>query len=263
MSHAMASAMASVLTIGLVDEKTLRTLFRIPLPGYEGEDYGVPFSKTIPAGTASAWRLMDVVRLAGVSLGVLAFPSEFPSEKIPSSISWISAHTTPTDQIDRSPEWANETVEKWSGREIWLRIHGGNHSSEPVMKDQKELVEKLILRIAAVSDFKVLDSRHDLSKSFEAAHRKSAYTCELSGELLGTEIMHIVPFHMGSGVLSSIFQAVEEQGARVWAETAIQASLAAAPPIRTIAMWRYFKPPFPLTLVQSIPPGGSSTTPLT
>jgi hypothetical protein len=162
----MSPPMPCVLTIGLVEQNP-RKLFIVPLQGYGAEDLDpcIPAAKTILTSTASAWKILDVVRLAAICLGVLSFPSGFPLEKIPSGIPWISVHTTPADEFDRSSEWESENVDNWSGREIWLRIHGGNsHSSmsrqvasrpgfnfspaEPV----EELLETLITRIASVSD---------------------------------------------------------------------------------------------------------------
>jgi hypothetical protein len=96
--------LCTVLTICLVEQNPWTLFCILPLQGYEGQDAGVLRSKIIPARTASAWKVLDVIRLARVALGVLSFPSAFPSEKIPSSISWISVHTTPADEIDRSSE---------------------------------------------------------------------------------------------------------------------------------------------------------------
>jgi hypothetical protein len=72
-------------------------------------------------------RVLEIIRLVSLFLGVLTFSLELPTAQIPSTATWISTHEqvqTLINDEDITKNLGDACVADWTGRVLWLRIHG-------------------------------------------------------------------------------------------------------------------------------------------
>ncbi|KAJ6499713.1 hypothetical protein C8R47DRAFT_296644 [Mycena vitilis] len=154
----------------------------------------------INAYAATSLKVVDCLRFASLFLGVLSFGSV---KGLSQEATWVTAHEQVHD--DQKPtkyriEEENilealdeQVVNSWVNRVIWLKVHG----KQP--RSLTDLATAILSRTMATKS----DRRQDLDvlrRLFKSAYDRNAEVCELSGDPLATQMMHLVPFELGSGL---------------------------------------------------------------
>ncbi|KAJ7091134.1 hypothetical protein C8R44DRAFT_412804 [Mycena epipterygia] len=182
-------------------------------------------------------KVIDVIRLASLFLGVLSFSPYLHTKEMPAEAAWMTVHeeVVPTNNENPVSEenvtaLVGETcVSQWVNRVLWLRLRGkqpGLCSASPGWCFKKtnvpvsgttidDVARDIVARLSSTAP----DLRADtwtLHDKFKATYRKDPLTCELSGDQLATEMMHIVPFELNSMVIYELLRAVKTRADKQW-----------------------------------------------
>ncbi|KAJ7146097.1 hypothetical protein C8R44DRAFT_756563 [Mycena epipterygia] len=173
---------------------------------------------------AKSLKVLDLVRLAGLFLGILSFPLEMPTDKMPPNVTWITTHLDvgngDIDTEDATSTLGDSCVCDWANQVLWLRIRGKQADSP---RDQ---AEKIMLSVSAKDPEKRGDTR-TLQRRFKNEFKRDFWRCEFSGDELATQVMHIIPVEMGTGVMSELLRVVRERADSYW--TSLESELGAHP----------------------------------
>ncbi|KAJ7204457.1 hypothetical protein GGX14DRAFT_460471 [Mycena pura] len=195
------------------DHTPFRTLFRMPL----NEDYvrhGVPKCRRLPPFAASSFKIVDALRLTSLFLGVLSFPDEFPTTSLEahSNLTWVTAHEDTEDVVqaeDITKKLGGLSVGDWSGRILWVRIHGKQPAS------LRSVFDKIFDTMVTTKE-DVRPSDETLRKKISRDFEKELDRCEFTGDSLACQYMHVIPFELGSSVVYILLKAVESRANLIW-----------------------------------------------
>ncbi|KAJ7204449.1 hypothetical protein GGX14DRAFT_647065 [Mycena pura] len=200
------------------DHKPFRTLFCIPLNEDYKRNHSVPKSHRLPPFAASSLQILDVLRLASLFLGVLSFPDEFPTTNLGaySNMTWVTAHQDTegvVEEEDITKNLGGVSVRDWSGRILWVRINGKQPGMLLFLSDVDETLRRILsYSLPAINPISILQLRRKISRDFE----KELDKCEFTGDRLGCEYMHVIPFELGSSVIYILLKAVESSANAIW-----------------------------------------------
>ncbi|KAF8211950.1 hypothetical protein K438DRAFT_1220474 [Mycena galopus ATCC 62051] len=185
------------------DHAPVYPLFRFPITEERGN---------LPSFVSKTLKILDVIRLAGLFFGVFSFPLDLETEKLPPLVTWISIHEDVSGVIqntDITETLKNVSVNEWKGRTIWLRFRG--KEPESLHSVAEGIIESLM---QAKPDKR--PNLETLRKQFTNDFDKPANICEFSGDALAVELMHIIPFELGSGLIYGILKAIRSRANTIW-----------------------------------------------
>ncbi|KAF9043543.1 hypothetical protein BDZ89DRAFT_1059450, partial [Hymenopellis radicata] len=180
------------------DHAPLCCLFRFPITRKR---------RNIPSFVAETLKILDVIRLAGLFFGIFSFPLGLETEKLPPLVTWISAHEDVAGVIqneDITNTLKDVSVSEWKGRTIWLRFRG--KEPEPPHSVAERIIQSLM---QAQRDKR--PNLETLRKQFTNDFHKPADICEFSGDALAVELMHIIPFELGSSLIYGTLKAIQNR----------------------------------------------------
>ncbi|KAJ6499707.1 hypothetical protein C8R47DRAFT_296616 [Mycena vitilis] len=170
----------------------------------------------INAYAATSLKVVDCLRFASLFLGVLSFGSV---KGLSQEATWVTAHEQVHDDPNPSKyrieeenileELDEQVVNSWVNRVIWLKVHG----KQP--RSLTDLATAILLRTMATKS----DRRQDLDvlrRLFTSAYDRNAEVCELSGDPLATQMTHLVPFELGSGLFYEVLKVTKERVNQLW-----------------------------------------------
>ncbi|KAJ6520370.1 hypothetical protein C8R45DRAFT_954923 [Mycena sanguinolenta] len=185
------------------DHTPVYPLFRFPIT----EEHG-----NLPLFASKTLKILDVVRLAGLFFGVFSFPLDLETEKLPPLVTWISVHEDVSGIIqnaDIAKTLKNVSVNEWKGRTIWLRFRGKEPESLCSVADG--VIQSLM---QAPRDKR--SNLEMLRKKFTIDFHKPANICEFTGDALAVELMHVIPYELGSGLLYGTLKAIQSRANTIW-----------------------------------------------
>ncbi|KAJ7287198.1 hypothetical protein C8J57DRAFT_1653104 [Mycena rebaudengoi] len=177
-------------------------IFEVPLNG----------PKAIHPSAKKSLLVLDIVRLAGVCLGVLGLPPGMPTNRMPSTVTWITLHGMVEQTIqenDITQTLKSSHLEDWIDQTLWIHIRG----KQP---DTVEDLAERIVRSISIWDLEQRGSTNELKERFENDFGRSAKKCEFSGDLLATEIMHIMSVELGTGIFAELLRSVRTLADVYW-----------------------------------------------
>ncbi|KAJ7040274.1 hypothetical protein C8F04DRAFT_1083008 [Mycena alexandri] len=193
---------ANAFGIGLLDkhERPVMLMFSFFMKVY---------ANRLHPAAASSLRIVDLIRLASLTLGVFSFD---PHMTMNSGATWATVHELVNSQLN--PQCCFNTlgdkkVTEYMGKTLWISIKGQQHIGDRVLR------QATLLGLDTRMSTSILQERFNKTYS-NGLSPGDPKICEFTGDGMAVDIMHILPFEVGSSVFSAVAFAMEERASKIW-----------------------------------------------